>query len=189
MRIITGALRGREIRSPRGHARPAMGRTREALFSMLEARGLSWPECPVLDLFAGSGSLAFEALSRGAPSATLVDNSTRICAGIAAMAADLDVAGRCHIICQEAARFLARPHGAQFSLVFIDPPYRRDFINPALDRLKPWLAPGAYVAAEIESGSKIKAPEYLAPEAEKSFGQTLLRIWRNNEDSAIPGHI
>ena len=76
MLIIAGGLGGRVLKTVEGEGyRPAMGRTREALFSMLTARGLVWREARVLDLFAGSGSLAFEALSRGAPNALLVENA------------------------------------------------------------------------------------------------------------------
>ncbi len=71
MKIIAGALKGRTLKTLTGPAgyRPAMGKVRESLFSLLEARGVIWAESIVLDLFAGSGSLAFEAVSRGAKKA------------------------------------------------------------------------------------------------------------------------
>ena len=76
MRIISGRLGGRRIRTVEGEGyRPAMGKTRESLFSMLTSRGVVWEGARVLDLFAGSGSLAFEAVSRGAALAVLVENS------------------------------------------------------------------------------------------------------------------
>ena len=78
MRIISGRLGGRTLKTVEGEGyRPAMSKTREALFSMLAARGLVWSTARVLDLFAGSGSLAFEAISRGAPHALLVENSVQ----------------------------------------------------------------------------------------------------------------
>ena len=76
MRIISGRLGGRRIKTVEGEGyRPAMGKTRESLFSMLTSRGVVWEGARVLDLFAGSGSLAFEAVSRGAELAVLVENS------------------------------------------------------------------------------------------------------------------
>lgn len=181
MRIISGRLGGRSIPGPPGSGvRPAMARTREALFSMLEARGLEWPDCRVLDLFAGSGSLGFECLSRGAAFAAFVDNSREQCAALAKAAAELGVSVQTRIFCQDAGRFLRKQALQGFSLVFVDPPYRRNHAGPALNFLAAngWLLPGAFVTAEIENGSALEEPAGLEPCGERLFGQTLLRIWK-----------
>lgn len=92
MRIIAGQYKGRSLKTTTGPGfRPAMGKVREALFSMLEARGVDWPEARVLDLFAGSGSLGFEALSRGAAKVGFVEAASYAVKVIEANAGLLDV--------------------------------------------------------------------------------------------------
>lgn len=182
MRIISGSLRGREIQTPKGDGtRPAMGKTREALFSMLEARGMEWPGARVLDLFAGTGSLAFEALSRGATFAVTVDNSEEIARLLHASSSALGLEQACRSIKSDVIRFLREPPASGYNLVFVDPPYRRNFAAPVLKLLvdRNWLAPGAFVAAELENELRIEAPERLALEVERPFGQTMVRIWKS----------
>lgn len=181
MRIIAGELAGRALRGPRDDStRPAMGRTREAIFSMLESRGMSWPGARVLDLFAGTGSLAFEALSRGAAYAAMVDNSDAACALLAKNADSLGVSDKCRIVKSDAARFLRGSPAQGFNLVFVDPPYRRNYAAACLGRLVngDWLLPGAFVVAELEKNLKLEAPEALVSDGERLFGQTMVRIWR-----------
>lgn len=192
MRIISGTLGGRVIHSlPGNSTRPAMARTREALFSMLEARGVAWPGSLVLDLFAGSGSLAYEALSRGAEQAVLVENSAQQCRCLARSNVDLGVEGRAVIASQDVGRYLRRNPPIPFNVVFIDPPYRCGLVDSALSFLvsRGWLAPNAFVAAEIEKGNAPAAPDGLWPVTDRLFGQTFLQIWTNNEDSPLPGDI
>lgn len=121
MRIITGSARGTRLKSPAGDGtRPTADRTREALFSMLGSRVV---DARVLDLFAGTGALALEALSRGAVSAVLVDRTTH--AILAENAARTKLAGRAEIRRGDvyaAAAELAR-EGRTFDLIFADPPY------------------------------------------------------------------
>lgn len=184
VRIIAGAFGGRTLRTVEGPGyRPAMGRTREALFSMLEARGAVWPACAALDLFAGSGSLAFEALSRGAASAMLVESSPRAvdCLRANARALGLDE-GRCRIVAQETARVLAvRPRQA-FDVAFIDPPYGKNLLSPALRALarNGWVAEGGMVAAEVEAEASFDPAGYvyLEPLAERVFGRTRIILWK-----------
>ncbi|MBD5642274.1 MAG: 16S rRNA (guanine(966)-N(2))-methyltransferase RsmD [Desulfovibrio sp.] len=192
MRIISGCLAGREIRTPQGSGtRPAMGKTREALFSMLEARGIDWTRISALDLFAGSGTLGFEALSRGAPHATFVDNSEILIRAMARNIENFALSGRCRLARQDVLRFLAGTPDRQYGLAFVDPPYRRNLAKPALERLISgnWLGPGAFVIGELENGLDFPVPAALEPVAERLFGQTLLKIWKLNENSPIPGHI
>ena len=191
MRVIAGTLKGRRLATPAGEGcRPAMGRTREALFSMLEARGADMAQARVLDLFAGSGSLAFEALSRGAPEACLVENGKASLRALTANVAALGLAGRARIINEDVIRFLRRPPhtvaGAPFGLVFLDPPYRKTLAQPALEMLagNGWLAPGALVAAEVEEGLALGPVPGLEPLAVRRFGQTVVHIWTAPEDPA-----
>ncbi|MDE7241326.1 16S rRNA (guanine(966)-N(2))-methyltransferase RsmD [Desulfovibrio sp.] len=184
MRVISGTFKGRRLATPPGElCRPAMGRTREALFSMLEARGADMTRARVLDLFAGSGSLAFEALSRGAPEACLVENSKAALRVLEANVSALGLAGRARIISEDVIRFLRRPahtvSGAPFDLVFLDPPYRKTLAQPALALLAggTWLAPGALVAAEVEDGLGLEPVRGLEPLAMRRFGQTVVHIW------------
>ena len=191
MRIIAGELRGRTLKTVEGPGyRPATGRVREALFSMLEARGLVWPECSVLDLFAGSGSLAFESASRGARRICLVENSQRAAACLERNAAALGLlAPRCRILREDALRLLARRDrrgqtdpGERFDVVFIDPPYGLNLAPAALQALAQgqWLAPEAFVAAEVEARERIgeASPEGLVCVGNREYGQTRLVLWQ-----------
>lgn len=160
--------------APRGRAtRPTSDRVREALFSILAG---SVEGARVLDLFAGSGALAIEALSRGASEAVLVDSSPAAVAAIrrnlSALGVDADVRR------QDALRYLegARRDARQYDLVFLDPPYRH---ASALGRqlsatLHPVLAPGGRVVTESDR----RAPLGLDLELldERRYGDTLIRI-------------
>lgn len=181
MRIIAGSLRGRTLKSPTGEGcRPAMGRTREALFSMLEARGVCWAATRVMDLFAGSGSLAFEAVSRGAPSAVLVEQAPHIQRCLEENMRKLDVEDRVRLVRDDAVRYLRRGAVEAFDMIFLDPPYRKGFTETCLAGVlaRGWLAEGGLLAAEIEKDLDVKTPAGLELLAERLFGQTRVRIWR-----------
>ena len=112
MRIISGRLGGRNLKTVEGEGyRPAMGKTREALFSMLTARGIDWHSTRVLDLFAGSGSLAFEAISRGAPHALLVEMAPPAVRCLKANIASLEVQDEARIASEDVLRVLKTPPG------------------------------------------------------------------------------
>jgi 16S rRNA (guanine966-N2)-methyltransferase len=164
-----------------------MGKVREALFSMLQARGLSWPGARVLDLFAGSGSLGFEALSRGAAFACFVESAPYAARVIKANAAMLGADGeRMRLCLEDAGRFLARPADQVFSLVFIDPPYGSVSLKRVLSALigNSFVAPGAFVNAEVELGVDFE-PENIHPalrvRSDRSYGQTRLILWETRE--------
>jgi 16S rRNA (guanine966-N2)-methyltransferase len=175
MRVITGQFRGRTLSAPRGRdTRPTSDRVREALFSILEPVA----GARVLDLFAGSGALAIEALSRGAASATLVDSSR---AAIEAIRANLIALGaEAEVRRQPALAFLgsARVSARQYDLVFLDPPYRQ---AGALGRelstaLAPVLAPGARVVAESDRRAPLELVG-LTQLDERSYGDTLIVLY------------
>lgn len=181
MRIISGNLGGRNLKTADATGlRPAMGRTREALFSMLEARGAVWEGARVLDIFAGCGSLAFECLSRGAAFACLVDNGATAFACLKDNIANLNVASRCRIFKEDARKFLRKPPTSPFNFVFVDPPYRQNLANPILTALcKPgWLAKHAIIAAELEAGLNPPDLHELENLAVRNFGQTVLHLWK-----------
>ena len=191
MRIIAGEFRGRALKSvAEPGCRPATGRVREALFSMLEARGLVWPESSVLDLFAGSGSLAFEAASRGARWICLVENSAAAVQCLERNAAGLGLAApRCRILREDVLRLLARRNQRgqaepeeRFDVVFMDPPYGMSLVPAALQALVrgQWLAPQAFVLAEVETQARFDetAQEGLACVANREYGQTRIIIWQ-----------
>jgi 16S rRNA (guanine966-N2)-methyltransferase len=173
MRVIAGTYGGRRLQAPPGaDTRPTADRVREALFSALG----DVSDVTVLDLFAGSGALGIEALSRGAAEATFVDKAP---AAIRAVWSNLEALGaEATVVRAEARRFLggASRSGRTYDLVFLDPPYRLD---AALARglpaaLAAVLAPGATVVAESDRRAPLEID--LPIEDERRYGDTLIRI-------------
>ena len=185
MRIIAGAFGGRILKTVEGPGyRPAMSRTREALFSMLESRGVVWSAVAALDIFAGSGSLAFEALSRGATAALCIENSALAVKNLRANAEALGLnESRCRIVQDDAARVLGKKPHSPFDVVFIDPPYGKNLLPPTLTALlrNGWVHEGGIVTAEVESTVPYdmeKAHPALEPLTERRFGQTRVLLWQ-----------
>jgi 16S rRNA (guanine966-N2)-methyltransferase len=173
MRIIAGRWRGRKLIAPAGPAtRPTSDRAREALFSMLASRLGSFEGLRVADLFAGSGALGLEALSRGAAHCTFVERDRAaldsIRANIAAFGAEADIRPG------DAAKVrLAGP----FDLAFLDPPYESGLAAPALALLP--LAPGAWVSVESARSETVAAPGIEA-EAERVHGKAKITLLRRS---------
>jgi 16S rRNA (guanine966-N2)-methyltransferase len=174
VRVIAGSLGGRRLRAPPGRGtRPTSDRVREALFSILAPLdGLV-----VLDLFAGSGALGIEALSRGASAATFVEHAPRAVRTLQENLRELGL--QAHVWRGDARAFVrdARADRRQYDLVLLDPPYRLGGeLFAELDReLSGVLAPGARVVCECDR----RAPLGLsAPplETERRYGDTLIRI-------------
>ncbi|MEW6219521.1 MAG: 16S rRNA (guanine(966)-N(2))-methyltransferase RsmD [Thermodesulfobacteriota bacterium] len=161
MRIIAGTARGRRLAVPAGRSvRPTADRAREALFSILGPRVAG---ARVLDLFAGTGALGLEALSRGAASAVLVDSQPQ---ALAILARNVEACGfgdRARILARDLDRGLAfleplaGPQG--FSLVFLDPPYRQGLAARTLEGLATGrlVAAGGWVVAEEAAGQELPA--------------------------------
>ena len=174
MRVVAGRFGGLALVAPRGRAtRPTSDRVREALFSILAG---SVEGARVLDLFAGSGALAIEALSRGASAAVLVDSSP---SAVAAIHRNLEAVGvDAEVRRQDALRYLegARRDARQYDLVFLDPPYRHaSALGKQLSvALGPVLAPGARVVAESDRRAPLGLD--LALLDERRYGDTLIRI-------------
>lgn len=179
-RIIAGAARGRILATPPGHAtRPSAGRVRQALFDILSHA--PWAEDDlidgraVLDVFAGSGALGLEALSRGAARATFIDSDRAACDAIRRNASACRVAERARILQADA---LAAPRGTKHELILLDPPYGKDLVPRAVAALDEagWIASGAVIAAEL--GRADPLPPDIAPLVERSHGAARLVVWR-----------
>ena len=185
MRVIAGMYGGRAIRTVEGPGyRPATAKVRQAVFSMLEARGVDWSAARVLDLFAGSGSLGIEALSRGAQLAWFVEKNPRAADCLRGSLRDLHVPEDCSRVFQaDLLKLLARPAKDAFDVVFIDPPYGLDLLPPALLKAVRggWIAPEAFVLAEVEARADFagQVPAQLIPQADRLYGQTRILLWQN----------
>jgi 16S rRNA (guanine966-N2)-methyltransferase len=173
VRVIAGSRRGATLVAPRGSAtRPTGDRVREALFSILGAVDGSH----VLDLFAGSGALGIEALSRGACAATFVDSSAAAIAAIRRNLVALRFEGE--VRRARALEFVerARAGARQYDLVFLDPPYRQtSSLGPKLSTALPAvLAPDARVISESDRRAPLELGLPLLDE--RRYGDTLIRI-------------
>jgi 16S rRNA (guanine966-N2)-methyltransferase len=177
MRIIAGAWRGRPIDAPPGLAtRPTADRTRETLFSMLASRLGSFEDLRVADLFAGSGALGLEALSRGAATATFVESDAKAAAVIRRNAEKLGAAERVRSFGGSA---LALPRSEQFDLIFADPPYAPGAGSAAVAAVAAasWLAPGGWMSVETSRGDDVE-PGELVIDATRNVGRARLTLLR-----------
>jgi 16S rRNA (guanine966-N2)-methyltransferase len=180
LRVIAGALRGRRLVAPAGDAvRPTKDVVKEAVFSALDARR-AIRDATVLDLYAGTGSLAIEALSRGASRAVLVERDRAALAAIEQNVAQLDLGDRTSVLRLDVDRVVSGrpPVEAPFGLVFADPPYdtSSEAVAAVLRSLAApgWLAPGAVVAVERPVRADIVVPEGFRACWERTFGDTLV---------------
>jgi 16S rRNA (guanine966-N2)-methyltransferase len=174
MRIIAGTYGGRTLKAPKGDStRPTSDRVREALFSIL---GNRVQDARVLDLFAGSGALGLEALSRGAAGATFVDSAPAAVRAVRDNLAALETGAQ--VRREDALRFLgdAARAGRHYDLVFLDPPYRlaERLGRPLSDALPAVLAPGAVVVAESDRRAPLALT--LPLHDERRYGDTLIRL-------------
>ena len=174
IRVVAGAYGGRRLVAPAGEAtRPTSERVREALFSVL---GDSVRGARVLDLFAGSGALGIEALSRGAASAVFVDRAPRAVDAVRANLAALGIEADVRRMHARAALRAASARGEAYDLVFLDPPYRRaaELGRELSEALGAVLAPGARVVTESDRRDPVELELPLADE--RRYGDTVIRI-------------
>jgi 16S rRNA (guanine966-N2)-methyltransferase len=175
MRIIAGKWRGRVLEAPPGLAtRPTADRARETLFSMLGSRLGGFEELRVADLFAGSGALGFEALSRGASSATFVENDSSAVAAIRRNAEKLGAEAT--ILCGSA---LALPRSRRFDLILADPPYAAGSGTAILQSIlaADWLAPGGWISIETSRTDNVESSG-LEIDAVRDVGRARLTLLR-----------
>jgi 16S rRNA (guanine966-N2)-methyltransferase len=178
LRIIAGEWRGRPLAAPEGRAtRPTSDRAREGLFSMLASRLGSFEGLRVADLFAGTGALGLEALSRGAAHCLFVDSDRAAVATIQRNLASFGAGPRADVRAQ--AVEYSPPPPAPCDLVFLDPPYAAGLAEAALARIADpaWLAPGALVSLETDR-ARPAPPSGLAIETERRFGKAHLTLFR-----------
>lgn len=188
MRIIAGQWRGRKLAAPKGGAtRPTADRTRETLFNMLTSRLGDFAGLQVADLFAGSGALGLEALSRGAEHCLFVEQDRAAVDAIRANITALDARLRAQV--ETGSVMGLRAVTDPYDLILADPPYHTGAGMVALDRLLRlgWIGPQTWVALET-SGKEDVAVKGLKIEVERKVGKgklTLLRIAQPPADPAV----
>lgn len=185
MRVVGGRLRGRALAGPTGDAiRPTSDRLREALFNVLaHAYDDPVPGARVLDLFAGTGALAIEALSRGATHAVLVDDSPASRGLIRQNLDALGLGGSGRLFRRDATRLGPADANGTFSLVFCDPPYGRGLGTAALAsaRAGGWLLPGALAVLEEAAGQAGPVPDGFTECERRRYADTEIVVMRAAE--------
>jgi 16S rRNA (guanine966-N2)-methyltransferase len=189
MRIVAGTWRGRALQAPPGDTtRPTADRVRQALFDMLLHAPWSGRDAiegtHVLDVFAGTGALGLEALSRGAGFATFIEQDRAALAALRANISTLRAADRTAVLAGDALAtkgLAAAPSttlsGAPCALIFLDPPYGADLVPRALAHLTEggWIAPGAVIVAET---AREEPPLHADLLAERVHGPARINVWR-----------
>jgi len=179
IRIVAGAYRGRRLTVPRSrNTRPTSDRVREALFSLL---GWCSGYRRVLDLYAGTGALGLEALSRGAGEAWFVENSRSSLRALRRNIRELGTEERCRVVPMDALRFTLFPPEGRFDLVFLDPPYGRGLARRTVEGLAAWsgLSREAVVVVEMSiREERLPLPEKWTLIKERGYGDTLVLILR-----------
>jgi 16S rRNA (guanine966-N2)-methyltransferase len=178
MRIVAGQWRGRKLTAPQGDAtRPTADRTRETLFSMLVSRLGSFEELRVADLFAGSGALGLEALSRGAAHCTFVEQDASAIRALRANIAALRAQPQCDV--RAASVLTLGPAKQPLDLIFLDPPYGTSAGSVALDKLHRlgWIGEATWVSLETAHDEEPKVRS-LQPVAERKVGKARITLFR-----------
>ena len=178
MRIIAGEWRGRKLVTPKGEAtRPTADRTRETLFSMLTSRLGSFDGLRVADLFAGSGALGLEALSRGAASCLFVEQDAAALKAIRANVETLGARGKATV--QAGSVMALAPAAAAYDLILLDPPYDTGAGQVAIDRLLRlgWIGPQSWLSLETSAKEALDL-KGMEIETERKTGKAKLSLLR-----------
>jgi 16S rRNA (guanine(966)-N(2))-methyltransferase RsmD len=196
-RIIAGRFRGRRLRTPTGSAtRPTGDRMKESLYNVLGDRVAG---TRVLDLYAGSGALGLEALSRGAARVVFVETAPAALVALDANATTLGVGAEVEVVRDDALRYLARVRAAAFDLVLADPPYALGVESALLERSGDVLVPGGMLV--LQHHRRWQAPAGLAGWTRlraRRFGDTVIDFFAREEsgdgrdatpDGALPGDL
>ena len=175
LRVSGGEARGRRLKAPKG-IRPTQGMVKQAIFNLV---GPGIEGAHVLDLFAGSGALGIEALSRGAAGVTFVDHQAR---GLAILRQNLDVLGlkeRAHVVRGDVVRWLEASHDevSRAGLVFLDPPYDDVVLDRAL-RVLDRDAEGVIVVAEHSRRHLMPELSRLQVDRERRYGDTVVTVFK-----------
>jgi 16S rRNA (guanine966-N2)-methyltransferase len=183
MRIVGGRLKGRSLAAPSGHAtRPTADRVREAIFNILihGIEGLTIADARVLDLFAGTGALGLEALSRGARFCQFIDDTAAARGVIRENADALGLIGQCKIWRRDATRLGPCAPQPPFDLIFADPPYGKKLGEKALASLVSggWLAPQAVIVLEEFVSAEVALPAAITLSDRRVYGDTQILFYR-----------
>jgi 16S rRNA (guanine966-N2)-methyltransferase len=187
VRIVGGAWRSRRVAFPDApDLRPTADRVRETLFNWL-GQDLAGKRC--LDLFAGSGVLGFEALSRGATQVVMVEKSRAAHRALKENAERLGAGARLRLVLGDALHFLAAPGNGTFDVVFVDPPYGSQLIDAVLARLPGALARGGSAYVESDSPVAPAAPWRVRRQGRAGAVHYHLIEWGGHDDGSLPGHV
>lgn len=184
MRIISGTLGGQSIPGrPNPKMRPTSDKVKEAIFDQLQARFIeSWQGLKVLDLFAGTGALGFEALSRGADSAVFIDHHLQTAKNIAKAAEQLGLKEKVEVLCKgslDSIRWLSK-RGDVFDLIFLDPPYREDWVVGTMNALmgSPLLSRRTKIIVERDKREMVTSiVANWKTETERRYGDSVVTIF------------
>lgn len=177
MKIIAGSAKGRPIKAPASGTRPMTGRVRESLFSIIAGR---LAQARVLDLYAGSGSMGLEALSRGAESCVFVERGNRATKVLEDNVAKVGLGGTILSTTVESA--IAKLDGP-FDIIFIDPPYAHDdrTVGAVLERAEPLLAIDGLVVLHRQAASEVLVPEFLTCVDQRRYGDAVLTMMERSD--------
>lgn len=177
MRIISGSLRGHTLRARAGGSlRPTGERMRESLFSALAP---VIPGATVLDLFAGTGALGFEALSRGAGQVTFVERKRKLADLLGETADEWDVARRCRVICADAGSWMGGNDAGGYDLVLADPPFSGGWGPEVFDWWAATAAPESVLVLELPAGEDDPGERSgVQPVKTAAFGDSSYRIYQ-----------
>lgn len=187
MRVIAGVAKGRRLRAVKGYqVRPTLGRVREVLFDILAPRIVG---SRFLDLFAGTGSMGIEALSRGAQRSVFVESDRKAVQTIISNLNEIGLANQAKVICQPVNKALPRlaEQGDCFDIIFLDPPYRQ---TKAVREVLGWLSQdkqilasgGVVVAQESAKADQIELPSGLEAYRMRKIGDSKLTFWRVSKE-------
>ncbi len=175
MRIIAGSLRGQKILRPKNlTTRPTTDRVREALYALVESR-MSLRDANLMDLFSGTGALAFEGMSRGANSAILVESDRRAVNAARKNAEHLNLSHKCQYLCADAITFLKCYQGPPMNLILADPPYEIEALPDLPDLALRCLSPGGLFV--VEHDSRIKFSGHPSLNTSRGYGRTHVSIF------------
>ncbi|MBI5141667.1 MAG: 16S rRNA (guanine(966)-N(2))-methyltransferase RsmD [Nitrospirae bacterium] len=184
MRIVGGLAKGRRLKSPVGDVRPTASRVRESIFNILQGRveGATF-----LDLFAGSGAVGLEALSRGAEHVVFVEENRARAEAVERFARELGWSGRASVMKMSASKYLARPDARGFDIVFVDPPYRTSDMPEVLPVILACdtVAPGGILVLEhLSNAVPAETLDGFNAGRRYRYGDTMLSVFFRPEAGA-----
>lgn len=174
MRIVGGACKKRSLRVPRKGVRPTRGIIREAIFNIL---GDGVADSMILDVFAGSGALGIEAISRGAKHCTFIEKRPDV---LRTNIARVNLHDQARVLSEDFRPALRRSKGRKFDVIFVDPPYNKQYVQPAIEMIARYdlLATDGIIVAEHSSVEKYTMPDSLTPWKQRQYGDTTISFLR-----------